>query len=201
MLSSSAPASTFLLIIISSAVEDCRQDFEAGTDRNDVRQRCDTADVYSSNKSFLLFCAANAGRRVSGKEKRFRVSRAAKAGLQFPVGRIGRYMRDRGVAPRIGAGAPVYLAGVLEYLVAELLELSGNAARDNKRARITPRHILLTVRNDDELNNLFGGDQGITIAGAGKAPSVHSILMMKRASSGRTNNDQTLPWVDPGPDN
>eukprot|EP01047_Picozoa_sp_COSAG01_P034214 COSAG01_NODE_2560_length_7453_cov_14.661817_2_plen_101_part_00 len=41
-------------------------------------------------------------------------SRSAKAGLQFPVGRIHRYLK--GSAPRIGAGAPVYLAAVLEYL-------------------------------------------------------------------------------------
>lgn len=61
---------------------------------------------------------------------------SAKAGLQFPVGRIGRYLRQGKFATRMGAGAPVYLAAVLEYLCAEILELAGNAARDNKKSRI-----------------------------------------------------------------
>ncbi len=79
-------------------------------------------------------------------------SRSSKAGLQFPVGRIHRYLK--GSAPRIGAGAPVYLAAVLEYLCAEILELAGNAARDNKKSRIIPRHVQLAIRNDEELNKV-----------------------------------------------
>ena len=76
-------------------------------------------------------------------------SRSAKAGLAFPVGRVHRLLRKGNYAKRVGAGAPVYLAAVLEYLAAEILELAGNAARDNKKTRIIPRHLQLAIRNDE----------------------------------------------------
>ena len=82
------------------------------------------------------------------------VSRSAKAGLQFPVSRVHRYLRKCTHHFRIAAGAPVYQAAVMEYLCAEILELAGNAARDNKKSRIIPRHILLAVANDEELHQV-----------------------------------------------
>ena len=106
-------------------------------------------------------------------------SRSAKAGLQFPVGRIGRFLKKGKYATRVGGGAPVYLAAILEYLTAEILELAGNAARDNKKTRIVPRHIQLAVRNDEELNKLFGS---VTIAQGGVLPNIHSVLLPKSSS-------------------
>jgi len=107
------------------------------------------------------------------------VSRSAKAGLQFPVGRVARFMKKAKVSARVGAGAPVYMAAVLEYLTAEVLELAGNAARDNKKTRIVPRHIQLAVRNDEELNKLMGG---VTIAAGGVLPNVHAVLLPKKSA-------------------
>lgn len=107
-------------------------------------------------------------------------SRSAKAGLQFPVGRIHSALREGNYAERIGAGAPIYLAAVLEYLTAEIIELAGNAARDNKRQRIIPRHIQLAVRNDEELNKLL---HNVTISGGGVLSSIHSVLLPKKSSS------------------
>ncbi|CAJ1946732.1 unnamed protein product [Cylindrotheca closterium] len=118
------------------------------------------------------------GKGGRGGAKKGSTSSSAKAGLQFPVGRIGRYLRQGKYATRMGAGAPVYLAAVLEYLCAEILELAGNAARDNKKSRIIPRHITLAVKNDEELNKLLGD---VTIASGGVLPNIHSVLLPKKS--------------------
>jgi len=116
----------------------------------------------------------------SGGSKKKSTSRSSKAGLQFPVGRIARFLKAGKYAERVGAGAPVYLAAVLEYLAAEVLELAGNAARDNKKTRIVPRHIQLAVRNDEELSKLLGT---VTIANGGVMPNIHNILLPKKAAA------------------
>ena len=112
-----------------------------------------------------------------GKVKAKAKSRSSRAGLQFPVGRMHRLLKKGHYAERIGAGAPVYLAAVLEYLSAEILELAGNAARDNKKTRIIPRHLQLAIRNDEELNKLLSG---VTIAQGGVLPNIQSILLPKK---------------------
>jgi histone H2A len=115
------------------------------------------------------------GGKVKGQAK----SRSSRAGLQLPVGRIHRYLRKGHYAERIGSGAPVYLAGVLEYLAAEVLELAGDAARDNKKTRIIPRHLQLAIRNDEELNKLLSG---VTIAQGGVLPNIQAVLLPKKTS-------------------
>lgn len=114
--------------------------------------------------------------RGKASSKVTRTTRSKRAGLLFPVGRCERMLRQatRGKF-RIGAGAPVYLSAVLEYMAAEILELAGQASKDNRRKRIIPRHIQLAVRNDEELSRLY---QHVVIPSAGMVPKDRYVLQL-----------------------
>ena len=122
------------------------------------------------------------GRGKGGKAKAKAKRRSSRAGLPFPVGRIHRFLRKGHYAHRIGSGDPVYLAAVLEYSSAEILELAGNAAHDNKRHRIKPRQLQLAVRNDEELNKLLSG---VTYAQGGVLPNIQTALLPKKNEKGQ----------------
>ncbi|KAK2170476.1 hypothetical protein NP493_1151g00008 [Ridgeia piscesae] len=112
-----------------------------------------------------------------GKKRRQARSRSSRAGVLFPVARMHRYLSKVTHKFRISAAAPVYQAAVIEYLTAEILELAGNAARDNKRGRVTPRHILLAIANDEELHQLL---RHVTIASGGVLPKIHAELLQRK---------------------
>ena len=113
------------------------------------------------------------GRRVGKKvsQKKIKKTRSMRAGKKK-----GNY------AERVESCAPVYLAAVLEYLSAEVLELAGNAARDEQKKRIIPRHLQFAIRNDEELNKL-----GLVwvVAQDGVLPNIQSIVLPKKSKVDR----------------
>ena len=111
------------------------------------------------------------------KKKNIYVSKSSKAGLLFPVGRIAKYLKQGEYSKRINDLSAIYMCAVLEYLVAEVIELSGDVTKKYKKKRITPRHILLGIKNDTELN-LFCNN--VIIAFGGVQPNINSALLKKQ---------------------
>ncbi|KFD46088.1 hypothetical protein M513_13022 [Trichuris suis] len=136
-----------------------------------IYRRPDLAFTNHESKCGLY---AVAGRVESGKVKGKTRNRSSRAGLKLLIGRIHRLLRRGNYAERIGGGAPVYPAAVIEYLTTAFLDLVGNAARDNKKTRIIPRHLQLATRNDEELSKFL---RGVTIGHGGVPLSIHASLL------------------------
>ncbi|XP_012976308.1 histone H2A-Bbd type 1-like [Mesocricetus auratus] len=95
---------------------------------------------------------------MAGKKRRRNITRSARAELQFPVSRVDRFLREGNYSRRLSSSTPVFLAGVLEYLTSNILELAGEEAHTNGRKRITPEHLYRVVQNNEHLQELFKED-------------------------------------------
>jgi histone H2A len=103
-------------------------------------------------------------------------TKSDRSGLAFPVGRINSILKKEKRTKRMSELCAPALAAGGEYLLAEILELAANVARENKTTRISPRHIELAIRGDDELNRIF---RHTTISEGGTMPLLHDILVTK----------------------
>ncbi|XP_015453767.1 histone H2A type 1-H-like [Pteropus alecto] len=131
--------------------------------------------------------------KQGGKARAKAKTRSSRAGLQFPVGRVHRLLRKGSYAERVGASASVYLAAVLEYLTGEILQLAGNAAREDRKTRIVPHHLQLAIRNSEELNKLLGR---VTIAQGGVLPNIQAVLLPKKTESHHKVQSKCSPGIE-----
>jgi len=116
------------------------------------------------------------------------------AGLVFPIERIHKLINNHWLG-RVGYGSSIYLAAVLEYLSAEILELAGNAARIDPGSNNTiyPRHLMLAIRNDEELDKIC---RRSIIPDSGGLPHIHSSFVARNNESGDEGKDKE---TDPAP--
>jgi len=155
--------------------------------------------VSEGTKAVTKYNAAQAGEgegeyedvkeeEVEGKDNEKKGSIAQnRAGLTFPVMKIHQICKEK-LRCQIGIGGSVYLAAVLEYITAEILELAGNNAKELQTKRITPRHIGFAIRGDEELDKLLPG----VIAGSGVVPHIHKSLVRKFAGVGLDDDEENI---------
>jgi histone H2A len=116
--------------------------------------------------------------KVSKKAKVKAVSRSARAGLQFLVGHIHRLLKNHITSHgHVGAPVAVYSVAISEYSTVEVLELADITLKDLKLKRITPRHLQLAFRGDEELDSLIKA----TFAGGAVIPHIHKSLIGMKA--------------------
>ena len=126
---------------------------------------------------------------AASKKAGGRVSQSKRAGLIFPVGRIASQLRKGRYAARVSSSGATYLAAVLEFIVAEVLELSAKAVlQRGKGKRITPRALTLAVRHDADLGSLL---KDVTLSRGGVVPKVEKALESKKKRAGKKASSAT----------
>ena len=91
------------------------------------------------------------------KVKKPAVSKSTKAGLIFPIPKINKKCVDKRLAARVGAGAPVYIAGVVEYIAREILDLAAEKCKERKHKRIMPEDVVKGIRGDKDMHKMLAG--------------------------------------------
>lgn len=112
----------------------------------------------------------------SNRSKRLPVSRSERADTLFPVGRLARLLKEGRFSERISISAAAYMAGVLEYVSAEILEFAGLCCQESGRVIIQPKHLNLGVRSDEELTKLMSS---VTIHQGGQKENILDALQPK----------------------
>lgn len=116
---------------------------------------------------------------------KMRQTQGQRAGISFPVARIRRYMKQGNFGlKRISAGSAVCMSAILEYMVAEVLEIALTETKRQNKKVLTPRFINMAIREDTELNDLLNK---VTVPGGGVVPYIHPNLVKPLPPKRRSN--------------
>lgn len=125
-------------------------------------------------KDLQKHCLANGALAVKKFNENTHKRRAARAGIFVAPSRIKQMLSEMRVARRYQTAVDVYLAGVANYLIAEILEITISVM--DKARRLTPRHVMLAIRNDQELNQVASG----TFGASGVVPNINAALLPQK---------------------
>uniref|UniRef100_A0A7S3MTC5 Histone H2A n=1 Tax=Strombidium inclinatum TaxID=197538 RepID=A0A7S3MTC5_9SPIT len=94
-------------------------------------------------------------KKQSKAERSAPISNTLRAGTCFPVGRLNRMLKQGRFAERISGSAGVYMAGVLDYIAAELLDVGGEISLEQGYKILLPRHLNMGIRGDRALDKMM----------------------------------------------
>ncbi|XP_004648376.1 histone H2A-Bbd type 1-like [Octodon degus] len=93
--------------------------------------------------------------RKPSKPKKKAISRSSRAELQIPMSRVEQYLREGGYAQRLSSTTPVFLAGVLEFLTANILDQAGKEAQEKHKKCVAPQHLESMIESIQQLHPLL----------------------------------------------
>ena len=111
--------------------------------------------------------------------KNRKLSRSEKAGLVFSVSKTEKRLRKHLQGYKISSNVPIYMTAVIEYISAEILDLSSMVTRHerNKHARITENHLYKAIQSHEPLCTLF---KNIIIPNSGVIQDIKQSFLPKK---------------------
>lgn len=139
----------------------------------DVNKKIDGSKKKKTKNQDKKQNAQNKPKNTTGKINKG-ISRSQRSGLLFPVTRVSNHLKKKFGIQKISKSAGPFLTSVLEYFVYEVLESVVNHIDEKKKKRITPRHIELTIREDQDLAIMF---KNVSISKGGVIPHIEESLL------------------------
>ena len=110
--------------------------------------------IHGELSKYAISEGARAVTKISSSISILYNSRSKRAGLKLSILKVEIILKDLGIC-NISDESLAYITSICEYLLAELLELSGNEARAKNSNIIQPKNLIKIVKNDEELSKTF----------------------------------------------